>query len=280
MRFHLSKWIESIRKDVECVFGIMKARHRILRNEISLHDEKHITCVFMACAMLHNMLIDDDGWKRRQRAPPSSATKWCPPGPTTLTSPTTTTTTSPRARSARPPSTTLVWVALSPSSAASTCLGTTSPNTTSSEASSSKTFPFAGTLAQSSGLANNKSTLSISHTSHHHNLHPLPISILQSSTPKGKDPIVQRAKIRNGENTPTPRTSAVTPPCYTSSASIFCVWQITIHGIIKCLLSIFFIFFLFPQGRPWQSCTITRREITEIKKRKEWGLESVSKESM
>ena len=32
-----SKWMESIRKDVECAFGIMKGRWRILKTGIRLH---------------------------------------------------------------------------------------------------------------------------------------------------------------------------------------------------------------------------------------------------
>ncbi|KAH8058120.1 Plant transposon protein [Aureococcus anophagefferens] len=35
---HLSKWLESVRKDVECTFGIMKQRHRLLRSRLLLQD--------------------------------------------------------------------------------------------------------------------------------------------------------------------------------------------------------------------------------------------------
>ena len=35
-----SKWIESMRKDVECVFGILKGRFRVLKTGIRLHGIK------------------------------------------------------------------------------------------------------------------------------------------------------------------------------------------------------------------------------------------------
>ena len=57
----LSKVMESLRKDIEDVFGIMKARHRILRGRITLHNSGDIDAVFFSCAILHNMLLKDDG---------------------------------------------------------------------------------------------------------------------------------------------------------------------------------------------------------------------------
>ena len=35
--FCFSKWIESMRKDVECTFGILKGRFRVLKTGIPLH---------------------------------------------------------------------------------------------------------------------------------------------------------------------------------------------------------------------------------------------------
>lgn len=57
-----SKWLESLRKDVECTFGILKSRWRILKTGIRLHntevaDRVWVTC----CALLHNMLLNVDG---------------------------------------------------------------------------------------------------------------------------------------------------------------------------------------------------------------------------
>ena len=62
-----SKWVESMRKDVECTFGILKGRFRILKCGIRLH--KIISCdrVWLTCCALHNFLLTEDGldvsWK-------------------------------------------------------------------------------------------------------------------------------------------------------------------------------------------------------------------------
>jgi hypothetical protein len=58
---YYSEWIESVRKDIECVFGILKARFRFLRNAISYHDSDMIGHAFRAAAILHNMLLRYDG---------------------------------------------------------------------------------------------------------------------------------------------------------------------------------------------------------------------------
>lgn len=56
-----SEWLESVRKDVECAFGILKGRFRFLRNGIQLHKQKDIDNVFFTCLILHNMLLKVDG---------------------------------------------------------------------------------------------------------------------------------------------------------------------------------------------------------------------------
>ena len=56
-----SKSCESIRKDIERVFGMMKRRWRILRVPISLQSEHAISLLFRTCGILHNMLMDFDG---------------------------------------------------------------------------------------------------------------------------------------------------------------------------------------------------------------------------
>ena len=53
--------LESVRKDVECVFGIMKKRWRVLRLPFLSTDAKQIEEVFKCCAALHNMLLKFDG---------------------------------------------------------------------------------------------------------------------------------------------------------------------------------------------------------------------------
>jgi hypothetical protein len=52
--------MESVRKDVECAFGVLKGRFRILKLPIQLHDKKKIDDVFFTCVGLHNMIHDWD----------------------------------------------------------------------------------------------------------------------------------------------------------------------------------------------------------------------------
>jgi hypothetical protein len=58
------KWstrLESVRKDVECFFGRLKIRFRILRSRILFHKQKCVDNVFVAACIMHNMLLHDDG---------------------------------------------------------------------------------------------------------------------------------------------------------------------------------------------------------------------------
>ena len=57
-----SKWVESMRKDVECTFGILKGRWRILKAGIGLDGVSVADDVWMTCCALHNMLLDIDGF--------------------------------------------------------------------------------------------------------------------------------------------------------------------------------------------------------------------------
>jgi hypothetical protein len=54
--------VESARKDVECFFGIMKARFRLLRNPICIQAFHEIDAVWFSCIILHNMLLEHDGY--------------------------------------------------------------------------------------------------------------------------------------------------------------------------------------------------------------------------
>ena len=56
-----SAWLESQRKDVECFFGRLKKRFRILRIPMLFDSLTHIENVFKFCAALHNMLLSYDG---------------------------------------------------------------------------------------------------------------------------------------------------------------------------------------------------------------------------
>ena len=59
------KWsakVESVRKDIEGVFGILKARFKFLKNFNSLKHHSSIDNAFVTCCILHNMLLESDGW--------------------------------------------------------------------------------------------------------------------------------------------------------------------------------------------------------------------------
>ncbi|KAL1523828.1 hypothetical protein AB1Y20_018749 [Prymnesium parvum] len=57
-----SKRHESIRKDVEGLFGIMKKRFAILRRTFMFNSRELINNVFKTCCVLHNMLLKHDGF--------------------------------------------------------------------------------------------------------------------------------------------------------------------------------------------------------------------------
>lgn len=56
-----TSFMESERKHVECAFGILKARFRILKLPIRMHNFKVIHDMFVTCCILHNMCLDVDG---------------------------------------------------------------------------------------------------------------------------------------------------------------------------------------------------------------------------
>ena len=56
-----SKWLESMRKDVECTFGILKGRFRILKSGIRTHGVETCDKIWHTCCALHNLLLEVDG---------------------------------------------------------------------------------------------------------------------------------------------------------------------------------------------------------------------------
>ena len=56
-----SEWLESMRKDIECTFGIMKQRFHVLKHGIRLHVIANSDKVWSTCCALHNMLLFLDG---------------------------------------------------------------------------------------------------------------------------------------------------------------------------------------------------------------------------
>jgi DDE superfamily endonuclease len=63
-----SEWLESMRKDVECTFGILKGRWRVLKTGIRVHGPAACDMIWLTCCALHNMLLERDGlattWER------------------------------------------------------------------------------------------------------------------------------------------------------------------------------------------------------------------------
>jgi hypothetical protein len=59
--FRFSKWIESMRKDVECTFGILKCRFAVLKRGITLHGIDSTDRIWLTCCALHNFLLEEDG---------------------------------------------------------------------------------------------------------------------------------------------------------------------------------------------------------------------------
>jgi len=55
-----------MRKDVECTFGILKGRFRVLKTGIPLHGIEACDKVWYTCFALHNFLLEEDnlseGW--------------------------------------------------------------------------------------------------------------------------------------------------------------------------------------------------------------------------
>jgi hypothetical protein len=61
IKYKFTDWTASVRKDVECFFGILKARFRYFKNPICLHSQKDIDNAFVTACIIHNMILDYDG---------------------------------------------------------------------------------------------------------------------------------------------------------------------------------------------------------------------------
>lgn len=64
-----SEWLESVRKDIECTFGILKCRFRLFDMPLRLHRFEDIHNAWKMACILHNMLItyagnDLQDWER------------------------------------------------------------------------------------------------------------------------------------------------------------------------------------------------------------------------
>lgn len=56
-----SKTLESVRKDVECFYGIIKCRFQILNGSLRMKSSESIDYIFLTCCTLHNQLLRWDG---------------------------------------------------------------------------------------------------------------------------------------------------------------------------------------------------------------------------
>lgn len=56
-----SAQVESVRKDVERAFGIIKGRFRCLKVGLLFHFQEDIDNLFFTCILLHNMILSYDG---------------------------------------------------------------------------------------------------------------------------------------------------------------------------------------------------------------------------
>jgi hypothetical protein len=56
---YFSSKIKSVRKDVECVFGILKKRWKILDYGIRFRDISVVEKVSIVCCMLHNNMLPE-----------------------------------------------------------------------------------------------------------------------------------------------------------------------------------------------------------------------------
>ena len=56
-----SEWLESFKKHVESLFGVLKSRFRILRNPITFHKTDDIQNTMFCCCILHNLILSADG---------------------------------------------------------------------------------------------------------------------------------------------------------------------------------------------------------------------------
>ncbi len=56
------EWLESVRKDVECFWGNVKGRFRILANPVRMHSLADIEALVHTCVCLHNLIHKHNGW--------------------------------------------------------------------------------------------------------------------------------------------------------------------------------------------------------------------------
>jgi hypothetical protein len=71
-----NKHHESLRKSVECAFGILKARFRVLATRNEARDENEVSDVFRVCCCLHNMIYNFRMAERMEQETSAEISDW------------------------------------------------------------------------------------------------------------------------------------------------------------------------------------------------------------
>ena len=61
LKYRFTDWVASVRKDVECLFGILKIRFAHLKRPSHFLTSKLIRAIFVTCCILNNMILRYDG---------------------------------------------------------------------------------------------------------------------------------------------------------------------------------------------------------------------------
>jgi DDE superfamily endonuclease len=61
IKYKYTDWVASVRKDVECFFGILKMRFRWLKCPMRLQKKIDIDNAVVVCCMLNNLILSHDG---------------------------------------------------------------------------------------------------------------------------------------------------------------------------------------------------------------------------
>jgi hypothetical protein len=62
LKGYFSTNLESVQKDVECTFGILKKRWKVLNHGFKHRKMEQCEKIFLACCILHNFLLDQMAW--------------------------------------------------------------------------------------------------------------------------------------------------------------------------------------------------------------------------
>jgi hypothetical protein len=60
-RKYFAKAQETVRKDVECVFGVLQSCFAIVHGLARFWDQETLSDIMKACVIMHNMIVEDKG---------------------------------------------------------------------------------------------------------------------------------------------------------------------------------------------------------------------------